>query len=448
MTVQTSLGVAAQKGSAQINGLVAFHAVLKDYYLQAVRDLNNNKRILSRLIRRNTEAIAGRQAVISLNTGRNEGGGYVAEGAQLPDPLAQPYDTARYNTRYGYHRILFTGPAVASSRNDRGAFVRIMDAELRGAARDMQHEDNRIMFGDGSGRLCRIAVDLGAANWTVDRPGGLVSTALGTQYLRPGMRICIPTAEANALQTGALRPAVSGNFGVSITAVDYVAGNITLAEDIAGAVVGDFLYRIAENSATITSASSGRGNEPNGVAAIISDVDPVFQSGAAGFWPQGLGEVPATSPQWQSAILDNGGVPVPYNIDFLNQGQDLVDILGDGVVDYWMTSHGIRRQHVNILAAQKTFPGLMELDGGYRTVAHNGVPIIVDKDCTRGRIYGLDTETIEIYYETDYEWMDADGSILRWLPDHDAYQACLYRYWQMGTWARNRNVGIFDIQDN
>ena len=43
--------------------------------------------------------------------------------------------------------------------------------------------------------------------------------------------------------------------------------------------------------------------------------------------------------------------------------------------------------------------------------------------------------------------MDADGSILNRLSDHDAYQATLYKYWEFGTNARNRNCAVFDILD-
>jgi hypothetical protein len=80
-------------------------------------------------------------------------------------------------------------------------------------------------------------------------------------------------------------------------------------------------------------------------------------------------------------------------------------------------------------------------------LTYDGRPLVVDKDCTRGRIYGLSLETIFIMSETDYDWMDQDGSVLQRMENTDAFQACLYRYWQMGTDARNRNGSIQDILD-
>ena len=90
----------------------------------------------------------------------------------------------------------------------------------------------------------------------------------------------------------------------------------------------------------------------------------------------------------------------------------------------------------------------MKLDGGWTALEYSGRPLVVDKDCTRGRIYGLDLETLYLFVETDYQWMDADGSILHRLPNFDAYQATLYRYWQLGGDARNRNVIIKDLIDS
>jgi hypothetical protein len=89
----------------------------------------------------------------------------------------------------------------------------------------------------------------------------------------------------------------------------------------------------------------------------------------------------------------------------------------------------------------------MEMDGGFKVLTYDGRPIIVDKDCTRGNVYGLDEETIWLAYETDYDWIDQDGALLHRMPDQDAFQATLYRYWNLVCDARNRNCRIADIQD-
>ena len=59
-----------------------------------------------------------------------------------------------------------------------------------------------------------------------------------------------------------------------------------------------------------------------------------------------------------------------------------------------------------------------------------------------------DLDAIELAYENDYNWLDKDGSVLHRLPDHDAYQATLFRYSELICRARNRLAVIRDIQDS
>jgi hypothetical protein len=456
-------GFTKYRGGVGIGGVNSglIDKIYKEFYLPAVHDLHNNKRVLAKIIRRNQHDISGKYAVIALNISRNEGHGYVAEKGRLPDPGRQGYDNARYRLRYSYGRILFTGPSNAESSSDRGAWLRIMDAEIRGLARDLLHENNRIMFGDGTGRLA-ILRSASAPNYTFDLPGGFTRNfGLGTQYLRKGMRVVL--AAPGASNPTYRLEASSSKFAYYVRTIDYGTGVVTFTneaqgDDLAGstavnitsAATNDMLLRLSEfNTAAPNLTDVSLLNEPFGLAAIISDVNPGtgFSSGAFDR-ANDVGDINATPNEWwRSVIVDNGGVPQPFVPDMLRQGQDLLDQTSDGTVHVYVTTHGIRRSYVNLLVAQKRFVNVMELDGGFKAVEFDGRPIVVDKDCTRGRIYGLDLEVLHLFQATDYQWMDADGSILSRMSDHDAYQATLYKYWNLGTNARNRLLGVFDIED-
>lgn len=453
-------GVAgALRGNSLVSGApgaVAFSQILKEFYRPAVVDQLNSKTVLSRMLGRKTEGVEGKYMVVDLRVGRNFGFGYAAEGGRLPDPQSQQYRQARYSMRYSYGRIKFSGPSASASRSDRGSFIRMMDGEVQGLAQDIQHNDNRIMFGDGSGRLCRLVSGAGAGPWTVADPGGITSTALGTQYLDVGMRVATLINDTAAVP---LMTAPSTRFGGStlrsafIGSIDRTAGTVSFVNSAGAASTLDalagtqYLYIANDESADLPGGSWGRGLESQGLAAIVDDADPVFQDGTS--WPTGLGEIPVASfPIWKASVIDNGGIAQPFNQDMLQQGMDLVDITSDGSVDIWVTTHGIRRQYLNSLVGAKRFPNTMDLDGGFKALTFDGRPLVVDKDCTRGRIYGLSLETIFLIYETDYDWLDQDGSVLHRIPDQDAFQATMYRYWNMATDARNRNVLITDIIDS
>jgi len=443
------LGGFAKYGIDSNNARTAADKIFKEFYLPAVRDLLNSKRILTRYIRRNTQDISGNQAVIALNTARNEGVGFVGEQGKLPDPGKQQYKNATYNVKYDYGRILFTGPAVASSRNQRGAFIRIMDGEIKGLARDMQHENNRVQFGDGSGKLAAVlAHDNTAETVTLTNPGGFTNTGPGTQYVRPDMIVSLVTDAA--APTARLSAQVAANAAYRVLEVDAQAGTIKLdngndagvAENPLAIDDTEFLVRASEQALTTGAAvnsDTGWKNEPWGLAALIDEGNPSKEN-IGGLDANAIGS-------WNAAVIENGGLPVPFNQDMLQQGMDHLDILGDGTVNFFMTTHGIRRQYLTSLVSNKRYVNTMQLDGGFKALEYDGIPMVIDKDCTRGRIYGLDLETLHMFSETDYQWMDADGSILQRLPNHDAYQATLYRYWELGTDARNRNLVIKDIED-
>lgn len=453
MAITTATG--AVRGS-QIIGQT-FSAILKEYYRPAVVDQLNSKTVMLRHLQRRSEGVEGKYVVLDLNTNRNFGYGAIAESGRLPDPLAQEFRQAQFSMRFSYGRIKFTGPSASGSRSDRGSFIRMMDAEVQGMARDIQHNDNRVIFGDGTGRLAQIAGTGGATAgpYVVTNPGGVTSTALGTQYLFVGMRVglagagatpdtaSVPvftTAPSNAW-TGAVRAA-------RITAVDRTAGTVTFDTSITiNAGVVQYLYLVSDVATDTPAGSWSRGYEQNGLAAIISDTDPVFQDGASNNWPSGLGSIPSSVDVWRALVIDNGGVAIPFSPDMLQQLMDGVDIQGDGTISMFCTTHGIRRQYLNSLVASKRYPNTMEMDGGFKVLTYDGRPIVVDKDCTRGRVYGLDLDTLFMCYETDYDWIDQDGSVLHRIPDQDAFQATMYRYWQTCTDARNRNGTVVDILD-
>jgi len=464
MAVGTVSG--ATRGSNLVStaaGAAALSQILKEVYQPAIVDQLNSNTVLKRLIGRRPETmIEGKYMVIDLRVGRNFGYGSIAEGGRLPDPQQQRYQQARYNAKYSYGRIKFSGPAASASRSDRGSFIRVMDGEVQGLVQDVQVNDNRVMFGDGSGRLCQlVGTSAGSAGpWTVINPGGIVSTALGTQYLDNGMRVAVlssVTSDTGSVSIGTIPTSGGATFAGSMRAaflasVDKSAGTVNFV-DAAGAPINlvqtsgtQYLYLASEASTDLPGSSWARGYEQNGLAAIIDDADPVFQDNVS--WPTGLGAIPiATFPIWKSPIIDNAGTPIPFSPDMFQQLMDLEDQTAAGSIDLWITTHGIRRQYLNLLVAAKQYVNTMELDGGFKSLTYDGRPLVVDKDCTRGRIYGLSLETIFIASETDYNWMDADGSILTRMENQDAFQACLYHYWEMGTDARNRNGSIQDILD-
>lgn len=417
--------------------LTEYDRVLKDFYLAPIRDILNSKTILLNRLNRDQENISGRQALIPLNIGRNEGLGWVGDGAFIPDPDRQRFEDASIPMKWFYQRILFTGPTVAASRNSEGAFARVLDAEIRGAARDSKNAFNRTLFGDGSGRLAQIA-SVATAVYTVTNPGGFANVGPGIQYLRPNMLVCVFDEAGDTMR----------GTGV-IVSVDVANDTITLAAAITGAVANDYFYRVSTNSgaavAPSIAESHGRFNEPLGIAAAVSDADI---PGPGGGTRDYLGiDRTATVPNWRSPVIANGGTPVALDLDVMQQAEDASDLAGDGQVTIWITTHGLRRAYLGLLQTDKRYVNTMQLDGGWTTLEYNGKPLVPDKHCTWGRMYGLDEDCFAMYQMSPIFWIDDDGHILHRLPDQHAFQASLAAFWELGCSAPNRSVLIDDLLD-
>lgn len=442
MAITTATGATRGVPTGHPNGphAVSF-AILKEFYTDAIRDQLNNRTVALKYMKRATNyEVDGSHIVIPMRISRNEGHGHVAENAALPDPVRQGYARATYITTNFYGRMKFTGQSAAATKTRRGSFLDIVDSETTGLVMDMSRDMNRIVYGDGGGRHCRIqGTGATTSDWVTDYPGGFQNTGPGTQYLRQGMRMAIINATTGAIT--AVRWLIAVNYETQQVTFGDSAGNASSVTLAAG--TNYFLTRVSHDSSP-TLAEAAFGREPFGLAAIVSDENPFSPPGS----PRLLGQIDrSTVPIWRSNVMDNGGTPVDLQVSMLNQMLDMLEINGDATAAVFLTTHGARRAYLDQLQAARTYPSTMKFDGGYETVHHSGRPIVPDRDCTAGRIYAVDFDAFHAYYEEDYHWMEMDGSFLSRMPDQDAYQATLVRYHQFGTDAPNQLGVIMDIRD-
>lgn len=434
MTITTATG--ARKGAPiTTNGKHAISfAILKEYYSDAIVDLLNSRTVLLKYMNRSQKFdVSGQYYVVPIRVSRNEGHGHIAEGGVLPDPGVQGYDRAQYLTKNYYGRIKFSGPSAAATKTRRGSFLDIVDSEVSGIVQDMARTMNRVAFGDGTGRLCKVVGTGGATAgpFAVTNPGGFTNLGPGGQYLRAGMVVSIIT-------NAALVPTIVATR----TIASVTDTTVTFTTTVNFPATAHYLV----NASNTSPAASDIGwlNEPEGLASLISDENP-YPGGADRF----LGAIDRRNVvPWRSVVLDNGGVPFSLTPGILQRLLNQMEKAGDGNVKVFLTTHGIQLAYFDSLQSARRFANTMEFDGGYEALHYAGRPIVPDRDCTYGRIYGCDFDAIQALYEEDYHWMELDGSFLSRMPDEDAYQATLVRYHQFATDAPNRLGLIADVQDD
>jgi hypothetical protein len=369
--------------------------VLKTVYLPRIRKQIAEKNVLLMRLSRNKGELRGKEGVMALHVGRNEGIGARADNGDLPTAGEQSYDNATYICKYNYGRITVTGPTMKASQTDRAAYIRAVSSEIRGVTKDLKRDVQRQLWGTGSGELSGVSI---AANDTI------VIQVHSLKHIRPRMKIDIEKS-TDGTEVATSVAVVSINKGASTFTL---AAAITCSADHA-------VYR-----------HGNRNLEIYGLDAAVSHTNPGKQV-------VNFGNIDRTTEDfWQSVSL-TADTNRELTTDLMQEALDEIDI-NDGEASLGLTNHAIRRKYGDILVSDRRYnDNIMNLDGGFKALTINGVPIVTDKDAPDNRIYFLDESTLTMFEMSDWSWMDEDGAVLARISGKDAYEAVLYKYHQLGS---------------
>ncbi|QHT61700.1 phage major capsid protein [Paenibacillus lycopersici] len=383
--------------------LAAANAVFKEDYHGPVREqLNNDNPVTKRLVQNKQEA-TGKRFFVPLHYGRNNSVGYRAEGAALPTAGNQKYKETTANVRYLYGGIEISGPTIKAMRNDKGAFIRAVESEMKGLVRDLKDQRSRALFGDGTGRIGTFAVNTSVNTLTVDK----------IKYFQIGMKIDIVNNSGTVTQTGR-----------TITNLDKANKTIT----IDGAAV----TTAATDYAVVTGDLN---NEAMGIGGIMS----------ASLQLQGID--PASNPWWKPSVLANGGTPRAISQLLMRQAIDTAELEG-GKIDWITTSYGVRAAYEALLQQNVRYTKPMTLEGGENVLEYDGLPIFVDRYHESNRMFFVDSGEIDLYQLSDFEWMEDDkGAALAPVPGYDKYAATMFCYETLVTYKRNAHTALMDLTE-
>jgi hypothetical protein len=124
--------------------------------------------------------------------------------------------------------------------------------------------------------------------------------------------------------------------------------------------------------------------------------------------------------------------------------------LNGGKTSLILMSLGVRRAYFNLLSQQRRYPSTTEFAGGLTGLTFsNGreIPCVEDVDMPSNTMYGLEEDTFKIYQEDDWNWLDEDQTIWKWVAGVDAYEAVLAKYWELGVNRRNANFKLGDLTE-
>lgn len=458
--------------------------VLKTFYLPTIREQINNATVLLSRLKRNTENVSGKNATIAVHYGRNLGTRAAGDGSPLPDADYQRVIETIVPMKYNYGRITVSGPTIRATRDERGAYAKAVDYEMKGLIRDMSKDINRQLCGCGYGIIARWQSTSSGTSYVLQKAyvpsagGAGFGSTFGSKYMLPegatGMA-CTPavySAGATILTDGT-------DIAPSAVTVASTGDTITVTDpsvtEAAGTVYvkGIWSATNSANTATLqtvsgssdgTSAAPGR-REMMGLWGIVNDQNPTwcFTTGAAwsssyaGLTTDGsLQSLDAdTYSWWRSTVKSHSSGRYQSQRALTTElMQEAVDAVEEQLSDdsgkapsptIIFTTRAIRRKYVELLKVDKRFVDWKVMDGGYKVVEFNGIPIAVDTDAVDGEMYFLYEPALSLFQMSDLEWMEEDGHVLTKIAGYDAYEAILFWYAELGAFRRNVHAVITDL---
>lgn len=363
---------------------------LKEVYLGIVADqLNVTVNPFLAKIKQSTNDVVGKDIIKLVPYGINGGIGAGTETGDLPAAAQNNYDRFKLELKNLYGTIELSDKAIRASQSSASAFVNLLNAEMDGLLKASKFNLGRMLYGDGSGILSKCQSS---------KSSGKVIGLVSVKNVMEGMVVDV--------YNGATDKVYNGLAGVRITSVDRVNKTITI-NVTPSVTIANVDYITVQGS---------KDNELTGLKAIFSDKDLYGLSREGRSW---------LSPKHVQNVGDISCSKIQEVIDY-------IDEIAGSTVDMIVCSYDVRRYYLEHLALNRTNVDYMNLDGGFRAISYNGIPVVADRFVDDGEMYLLNTGDFKLHQLCDWRWLEGDGGkVIKQKAGTATYTATLVKYADM-----------------
>ena len=413
--------------------------ILKNVYLPPVREaLYNGTPLLKYVEKEIQEVPGGGDFIFPLHTDRNDSAGDGrGENETLADAGQQGFAATKTPPKYLYSRMKVTGPVIAATKNNKGAFLKAVESEMKYLMLDTKRAWNRQLHSDGTDPIAFYVSGGGTA--TV-----VVNDGIGNRVEHLNKK-----TKVDLLDVSAAYALLETNVQVTKGALVATGRNITKTAGgnfSATAAVGDFFVK-----------AGTWGKQMQGIAGVVSDADP-----NSTLYPTGLqGLRVGDEPSWASQVIyaDGGSSELTSSTGRVDVSfealQDLLTAISvnsdydESDVDLFMSSPALKNKYVQLCRNERVFFNNMTLDGGFKAVSYNTKPWVWDPQCKRNRVYALIFSELAIFRLADLDWIEVGGDVLYRLSggDIDGVGATLFVYQEFGAKMRNCHGVILNLNE-
>ena len=364
-----------------------------------------------------TEEVGGKYVTFPLRVKRNHGIGARNESEALPTARTQGYVAARVGLTYQYGSIQLTGQTFELAEKSPQTFASAVDEEMSGLTETLKKDVNRQVYGTSVGKLA-----------TANAVGSTTTFVLSNDeaiYLEVGMIVDVYTSG------DVLRDSAREISNVQMDTPSAGTTTVTFSAAATATASGDYLVR-----------DDSRGKEIIGFREIVGTSNTVYNVN------------PATTPVWRS-VIDDPGSDRPLSEGLMTSMVDRIRTNG-GRTTVIFTTLGVRRSYVTLLQQQRRYTNTTKFEGGFSGIAFTtdtgDIPVVPDYDCPKKQMFYMNEKALKQYQTHDWKWMDRDGSMWQRVigsngDRYDAYDAVMYKYFQLGTNRRNTHGRMGSITE-
>ena len=360
---------------------------LKTLYLGAITEqLHTEVNPLLAKIKQSTADVWGKEIRRVARYGINGGIGAGSETGDLPKAEGNHYEQFVCTLKNLYGTIEISDKAMRASANDAGAFVNLLNDEMDGLLKASAFNFGRMLYGDGSGVLAKVS----AAS-----VGNTISCD-SVKNFAVGMIVGVFTNDGVDLGLGMRR----------VTDVDRENNKIT---------VDGKAFETDDVDAGCTIHMQGSvDNEITGLGAIFKSTGNIY----------GLSRA---THKWLVPYMKTDVGSITETV--IQKAIDYLDETAGSRVNFIVCSSGVKRAFQKHLATYKRNVDVMNLEGGYKALSYNGIPIVSDRFCPAGTMYLLNTDDFTLHQLCDWKWLEGeDGKILKQNAGKPTYTATLVKY--------------------
>lgn len=358
---------------------------LKTVYLGVVANqLNINANPLLGKIKQSTKDVWGKEVRKLAPYGINGGIGAGSEDGTLPKAAGNNYVQFVSELKNLYGKIELSDKAIRASQNSAGAFVNLLNDEMEGLIKASSFNFGRMLFGDGTGLLATVtAFDETTKAITCDSVKNLIE----------GMVIDTYTSNAKA----------EAKSGVRIKYVDRVNKKFYVEDASVAFATNDKIY--VQNSKDF---------EITGLGKIFSNSATLYGLNRADY-------------QWLAPYTKTGAGEISDGL--IQSAVDFLEEVSGSSINYIACSSAVRRAYQEYLGAYRRNIDIAVLDGGYKAISYNGIPLVADRFVDDDTMYLLNTNDFTLHQLCDWKWLEGeDGRVIRQNMGYPTYSATLVKY--------------------